>query len=186
MTTEHGRDFGFGAFWVEMMLFHKGDVWRHCGVHLLTDAGGKKVIPVCGFEASLQRFSAAVVGPLINVFGQLLSLPNDQGAPFLCPSWGEVKPLMCNMSTLSVFFNHHPFCENCHWLYLEAFINHTIHIRRWWRWSRWADWCVSRDCTASSAVSSTWRAPDSNVVPLQLFHTQTTWKLKFYLVKYEK
>ena len=61
------------------VIHTKGDLWGH-RVHLLTDValGGKKVIPVCGFKASLQSCNA-VVGPLLDVFGHLLCPPDDQG-----------------------------------------------------------------------------------------------------------
>ena len=61
------------------VIHTKGNVWRH-SFHLLTDVagGGKTLIPVCGFEASLQSCNA-VVGPLLDVFGHLLNPPNDEG-----------------------------------------------------------------------------------------------------------
>ena len=67
------------------IIHTKRDVWRSThddDAHLLTDvtAGGKKVIPVCGFKASLESCDA-VVGPLQDVyvffFSHLLCPPYD-------------------------------------------------------------------------------------------------------------
>ena len=129
-----------------------------------------------------------------------LMCPNDTQQPVVSLSLGyhlkmevwhlnTIYLLKCSHSELSLHHDHDShwgygvwgFYESCHWLYLQALINHTVHMCRWWGWSSWADWRRCRDWAVSRV--NTVRLTEQSC-PLQWVHTQQLWKPKLYLVKY--
>ena len=76
------------------------------------------------------------------------------------------------------------WCVRWHWLLHVsknknlnvscAFINHKIHIHRWWRWSRWADWRRQSVCAETELSPVLGVRLTAQSCPLQSTEHQST------------